>query len=335
MKGKIIESVFKIITVLVLIINIIFLSRALGLIYLPGEITSLDKSKQAAQSVISYSQELANSYGVEENQDVVEILAKFNYEIERSNNADEIASLMLDYGRQTQDIIYRVLQNKRINSIFNIINNQELPESGKITISKMGNDMKILDPIGILTEESKKEIEKISFNHTLEINIENGTASMVPTGDIFNQVSYLQTKLASMERQFKNISQKAGYEPISGAGIIIHVYDNSKETEEIGIVHDSDIRKIINELLIAGAEGIEVGGQRLTVNSAIRCVGPTILVNNRPISVNPIEIKAIGSPEVLKSSLDIIKNQLKGFGIQLEIKEDEEMWIGAQSIYER
>ncbi|MFW6287921.1 MAG: DUF881 domain-containing protein [bacterium] len=335
MKGKVVDWLFKIIIVFALLFNILFLARAMGILYFPGETTPLDKSKQAAQSVINYSQELAASYGVENNQDVVAILAKFKYEIERANNPEDIASLMLDYGRQTQDTIYQVLQNERVNKIFSIINSQDLPESGTLTISKVGDKMDILDPTEILTSDTKEEIAKISFNQTLEVNIENGTASMVPTGDIFNQVNYLQTKLASLERQLKTMAQKAGYESISGQGIIIYVHDKKESQDEVGIVHDSDIRKIINELLIAGAEGIEVGGQRLTVNSAVRCVGPTILVNNRPIPVDPIEIKAIGSPDILKSSLNIVKNQLDGFGIKLEIKENEEIWMGAQSIYER
>ena len=335
MKKNIGSIIYKVILVLVLITNIIILTRVLGLIYLPGEVTPLDKSKQAAQSVINYSEELAASYGVDEQKTILDILAKFKYEIEKAETAEEVASLMLDYGRQTQDIIYRVVQNNRINNIFNIINSQELPKKGKITISKVGDQMKILDPDNILNEDTKVKIQEVSFNQTLEIEVVDGRASLVPTGDIFNQVNYLQTKIASLERQLKAISQRAGYEPLSGVGIIIEVFDNNENIEDTGIVHDQDIRNIINELKIAGATGIEVGGQRLQVNTAIRCVGPTILVNNKPIPVNPIVIKAIGAPDVLSSSLDIIKNQLINFGINIDIKVDDNIWLNGQSNYER
>lgn len=327
--------IFKIIVILILIINLLLLARGLEMIYLPGEITPLDKNKQAAKSVINYSEDLAASYGVDQNKAVSDILARFKYEIERAENAEEVASLMLDYGRQTQDIIFRVVQNKRINTIFNIINTQELPGEGKITISKVGEEMKILDPSNILTEETRSKIQEVSFNQTLEIEIENGKASLVPTGDIFNQVDYLQTKVASLERQLKVMAQRAGYEPLSGKGIIIKVFDNNGDVENTGIVHDTDIRNIINELMIAGAKGIEVGGQRLTVNSAIRCVGPTILVNNKPIPVNPINIKVVGKPEVLISSLDIVSNQLMSFGIKIKTETKEEIWLSGQSNYER
>ena len=335
MFNKICSGIYKVFLVLFLIINVILLGRVLGYFYLPGEVTPLEKAKQAAESVITYSEELASSYGLENYKEIVDILAKFKYEIEKAENTEEAASLMLDYGRQTQDVIFRVLQEKKINTIFSIINRQKLPETGKITISKFGDEMKILDPDKIITEETKKQLQEISFNQTLEIEIINGKADLVPTGDIFNQVNYLQTKVASLERQLMTLEQKAGYQGISGKGIIILVYDEDGNMENTGIVHDQDIRNIVNELMIAGALGIEVGGQRLIVNSAVRCVGPTILVNNQPISVNPIIIKAIGNPEVLESSLDIIKNQLLSFGIILKIQVEDEIRLNGQSNYER
>ncbi|MFW6390014.1 MAG: DUF881 domain-containing protein [Halanaerobiales bacterium] len=329
------DKILKILLGLFLLINIILLTRVLGTIYLPGELTTLDKARQAAQSVVEYSEDMAASYGVAENAAVEDVLAKFKYEIEKAENADETASLMIDYGRQTQDIIFREVQNKRINSIFNLINSQQLPEQGKITISKVGSKTEFLDPAGILSKEIKNEIRSISFNQTLEIEIKNHQASLVPTGDIFNQVNYLQTKVASLERKLKLLAQRGGYEPVSGEGVIIKVSDNSDNLEETSIVHDNDIRNIINELKIAGARGIEVGGQRLTINTPVRCVGPTILVNNKPIPVNPVTIKALGDPDVLKSSLDIIGKQLQDFGINIEIDTSKEIWLKGQSNYER
>lgn len=325
----------SIILLIVLITNIIMLARVLGMIYLPGEITPLDKARQAAQSVIKYSEDLAASYELANNKEVRDILARFKYEIEKAENVDAVASLMLDYGRQTQDVIFRLLQEKQINQVFSVINSQSLPQSGKITIARFDNEMQILDPDNILTEESIKKLEEISFNQTLEIEIIEGRARLVPTGDIINQVNFLQTKVASLERQLKALEQKAGYEAMTGKGIIIKVYDNMGNNENTGIVHDQDIRNIVNELKIAGAAGIEIGGQRLNVTSAIRCVGPTILVNNKPIPVNPIIIKAIGEPEVLASSLDIIKNQLRNFGIRMDISVEEELRLSGQSNYER
>lgn len=326
---------FKTAVIIVLVLNIILFTRLLGIIYLPGEMTPLERARQGAQAVINYSEELAASYGVDKQKTVRDILAKFKYELEKADNAEDVASLMIDYGRQTQDTIFREVQSKRINTVFSIINSQKLPETGKITISRIGEDVKFLDPGNILTPETKEKIKTLPFNQTIEIEIKDQRASLVPTGDIFNQVDYLQTKVASLERQLKVMGQRSGYEPISGPGIVIEVHDNAENVEYTSIVHDQDIRNIVNELKAAGARGIEVGGQRLTVHTAIRCVGPTILVNNKPIPVNPVTVKAIGDISVLTSSLDIIKRQLKNFGIRIDIKPEQEISLNGQSNYER
>jgi len=304
-----------------LLVNIFFLARNLEYIYFPGELSALEKAQQASQSVIKYSEELADSYGVVNRKDVQEILARFKYEVEKADSSEEVASLMIDYGRQVQDVIFREMQNKRMNRILNVVNTQDLPEKGNITITSIDSNLKFIDPENILSEDSRKKLEEITFNQTIELKIKNKKATILTADDLFNQVDFLKTKVASLERQLKDLKEKAGYETLNREGVIIEVYDNNEGLESASIVHDSDIRDIVNELLIAGAEGIEVGGQRLTAVSSIRCVGPTVLVNNNPIPVNPVTIKAAGESDVLTSSLDIIKKQLKAFGIELIIKE--------------
>ena len=328
------KRIFVSAIIIVLLLNILLFARLLGMVYLPGEITPLERARQGAQAVINYSEELAASYEVGNQKQVRDILSKFKYEIEKADNPENVASLMIDYGRQTQDIIFREVQSKRINNIFSVINKQELPETGKITISRLENELKFLDPDNILTAETKKEIEALPFNQTIEIEIQDNRAKLVPTGDIFNQVDFLQTKVASLERQLKVISQKAGYDNISGSGIVVEVFDNGNDVEYISIVHDQDIRNIVNELKAAGARGIEVGGQRLTTQTAIRCVGPTIMVNNKPIQVNPVIIKAVGDAQVLTTSLDIVKRQLENFGIKIAIKTMDEITLAGDNNYE-
>ncbi len=327
MKKVKLTSFYKILLVIILILNCLLIARFLEDIYFPGETSSLEKARQGAQSVISYSENLAKSYGVAERKSVQDVLARFKYEIEKADSEDEVASLMVDYGRQIQDTIFRELQNKRINEILNIVNSQKLPEKGRITMSRVEDKIKFVDSQNILTDETKEKLAEIALNQTIEIKIENNTASLSTSGEFFNQVDFLQTKVASLERQLKVIKERTGYADLSGEGIIINVFDKEGELENIGVVHDSDIRDIINELLIVGARGVEVGGQRLTAISPIRCVGPTILVNNKPIPVNPVVIKAVGDPDILASSLDIIKNQLASFGIKLEIIKKERITL--------
>lgn len=64
------------------------------------------------------------------------------------------------------------------------------------------------------------------------------------------------------------------------------------------IVHDADLRAIVNELKNAGAEAISINGQRLVSTTAITCIGNVIKVNDERIT-SPFTIKAIGLSESL------------------------------------
>jgi len=101
----------------------------------------------------------------------------------------------------------------------------------------------------------------------------------------------------------------AGLLPIKGPGITFTVSDsrrnaaNSDEAKLL-ILHDSDLRMIVNELLVAGAEAVSINDQRITTTTGIICIGPTVMING--ISVPPpFEFKAIGAPQTLTTALEI------------------------------
>jgi len=103
----------------------------------------------------------------------------------------------------------------------------------------------------------------------------------------------------------------AGTIAVHGPGIIVQLEDSPKRPAEARqdvirdyIVHDSDIRDVVNELFAGGAEAISVNGQRLMASSSIRCVGPVVLVNTTQVGA-PFIIKAIGKPETLESGLKV------------------------------
>ncbi len=59
---------------------------------------------------------------------------------------------------------------------------------------------------------------------------------------------------------------------------------------------------MLNELKAAGAEAIAVNNQRLVSMTAVRCVGPVVLINNIPTSP-PVRVTAIGDPDTLAGGL--------------------------------
>ena len=109
----------------------------------------------------------------------------------------------------------------------------------------------------------------------------------------------------------REIRSTAGLLEMSGPGIIIEIYDAPDGFTTEAIIHDTDVRDVVNELFASGARGVSVGGQRLVATSAIRCVGPVVMVNDKHIAVNPVVIKALGDPMILESGIDIIRFSLE------------------------
>lgn len=103
------------------------------------------------------------------------------------------------------------------------------------------------------------------------------------------------------QEELKKINTYLGLTDVVGEGITIIVKDNSEGsmiTANNDIIHDSDLRSIVNELKNSGAEAISINGQRIVQTSAITCVGSVIQINGEKVG-SPFEIKAIGNQSVL------------------------------------
>lgn len=116
---------------------------------------------------------------------------------------------------------------------------------------------------------------------------------------------------SAMQRVLEESKMMAGTVAVHGTGIVVQLQDSPKRPAEARqdvisdyIVHDRDIRDVVNELFGSGAEAIAVNGQRLMASSSIRCVGPVVLVNTTQVGA-PFIIKAIGNAETLESGLKI------------------------------
>lgn len=133
----------------------------------------------------------------------------------------------------------------------------------------------------------------------------------------------------------------AGLTKVRGPGVIVWLTDAlkpvSKENPSLGIVHDTDLLMIVNELRNAGAEAIAINNQRVVATTAIRCVGNLITVNGVPITP-PYEIAAIGAPNKLKEGLMMpegIVEQLKALGIPISVSQRQDVIIPSLSVTPR
>lgn len=175
-----------------------------------------------------------------------------------------------------------------------------------------------LTALKIEYEELKKENEK-----NLEIVEEYKTSS-----------SNNSTLINSLTQQLNQMSALSGMKDVAGEGIIVTVDDSDMTVSEnisteSMLIHDTDLRTIVNELSAAGAEAISINGQRLIATTAIRCVGPVIQVNGVKVAA-PFTIKAIGNAKYLESALNIkggIVDSFEIYGIKINITREKSITI--------
>lgn len=141
---------------------------------------------------------------------------------------------------------------------------------------------------------------------------------------------------ANLKEQLINYEMLAGKADIKGKGIIVTLKDNvegGKNTVDrvalLSLVHDADIRSIVNELSSAGAEAISVNDERLVATTEIKADGSVILINNSRLT-SPFIIKAIGDPDILERTVkkkDGAAEQLQAFGLLAAVEKPETLTI--------
>lgn len=128
----------------------------------------------------------------------------------------------------------------------------------------------------------------------------------------------------AIEDELKKARVNAGMITVSGPGIEV-VMDNPPsqyKRNHIFIIRDEDLLRVVNELRGAGAEAISINGQRMISTSEIRQAGSFININLERTEP-PFHILAIGSPEKLKSALEIsggLVDYFKDLGITVKIQ---------------
>jgi uncharacterized protein YlxW (UPF0749 family) len=104
----------------------------------------------------------------------------------------------------------------------------------------------------------------------------------------------LRDKLTAMEAA-------TGAAAVVGPGLKITVDDGPGSSGDNRVL-DIDLQVLLNGLWTAGAEAVQINGQRITSLTAVREAGQAITVNYRSLRP-PYEIDAIGDPRTLHARL--------------------------------
>ncbi len=130
-----------------------------------------------------------------------------------------------------------------------------------------------------------------------------------------------------LDEELEQTNLLLGKTDVVGEGIIVTLQDNEEKS-----ITASDLRTLINELKLAGAEAISINGSRILNMTAIVDVQPYILVNEERI-ISPYVVKVIGNQTYLSSALTLknsgfIDNYTK-LGKTVEMKQEKNINITA------
>lgn len=148
------------------------------------------------------------------------------------------------------------------------------------------------------------------------------------------QIQDLETKQTGSAALVKQLNADldaaraaAGLVALEGTGVVFQLQDSadpipSGANDNDYLVSAADVRTLVEELWLAGAEAIAVNGERVTSATAILDIGGSVLVNSAYLAP-PYQVSAIG-PDDLYGQLtaaqgfrDFVRARAEAFGIQI------------------
>lgn len=315
----------RLMTALILMLFVNTVLAAVGFYLLnyriPGVADQLGNMQAVAKELVEYNRQLAKNLGVETRTPVRESLSRFNYEIDLSANLNELSKAILANASRTQERILQEFEARQRETLLSLINQDPalrlLEGKQRLTVQVSRDQGVQVEPAGLLSEQTLLSIAQtvkpgeLAQDLSVDVEVDQGRARLLMPLDLQEQVRALVREVDTLRVALHEVRSRAGFAEMSGPGVIVRIFDAEDGFTNEAIIHETDVRDTVNELFAAGARGVAVANQRLTASSAIRCVGPSILVNDERIPVNPVVISAVGDPEVLASGLDIIRITLQ------------------------
>jgi uncharacterized protein YlxW (UPF0749 family) len=155
------------------------------------------------------------------------------------------------------------------------------------------------------------------------------------------QILALRTKIGALESQgpgaavslkdlYAQLEQArigAGLIALTGPGAVFKLEDATQPgAGSDGLVTAHDVRVLVQELWLAGAEAIAIDGERVTVTTAVLDIGGSVLVNSAYLAP-PYEVAAIGPPDIYErlqqsaSFRSFFQDRVQKVGLVLSVAE--------------
>lgn len=154
--------------------------------------------------------------------------------------------------------------------------------------------------------------------------------------DLRSQISVTDAQLPGSAAQEKALNAdleqariQAGLVQLTGPGLVFRLEDADavgNPASADGLVTARDVRIVVQELWLAGAEAVSVNGERMVGTSAVLDIGNSILVNSAYLAP-PYEIRAIGPTDLYArvtsaaSFVEFVQDRVSPAGLRLAFAE--------------
>lgn len=145
--------------------------------------------------------------------------------------------------------------------------------------------------------------------------------------------------LKDLDDRLRQARVAAGLTALQGPGLVLQLRDSGNavppaENPTDYLVSARDLRTVVEELWLAGAEAIAVNGERVTAAGAIIDIGGSVLLNSAYLSP-PYQISAIGPPDLFDQVngsagfREFVRGRVEAFGLQVGFAEPKDVVIPA------
>ncbi|HEY8437497.1 MAG TPA: DUF881 domain-containing protein [Candidatus Limnocylindrales bacterium] len=136
-----------------------------------------------------------------------------------------------------------------------------------------------------------------------------------------------QAALRTLNDDLEEARIAAGLIPMTGTGLVLKLQDSSRPVaaganDADYVVSAADLRTVVDQLWLAGAEAIAVNDERVATTTAIIDIGGAVLVNASYVA-GPYQVSAIGPADLFArvsgqpGFQDFVVTRVGGFGLDL------------------
>ncbi|HSL97831.1 MAG TPA: DUF881 domain-containing protein [Candidatus Deferrimicrobiaceae bacterium] len=154
-------------------------------------------------------------------------------------------------------------------------------------------------------------------------------------GELEAQAPGAAAELRQLYADLEAARMAAGLLAVTGPGVAFRLEDaDLAGVDPEGLVSARDVRVVVEELWLAGAEAVAVNAERITASSAVLDIGGSILVNSAYLAP-PYTISAIGPPDMYErftrsvAFVQFFQARIERHGLRLGVAELEALDLPA------